>query len=116
MAVPARPVEGAPVDVTWGGVVHDAIVGLDIQYGQFTLTWSASSISDAPGVVFPRAFAGLPMVVCTVSNPTGAQQPRLVGGSGNVTATGFTFQGVETRETAVSASMRVQWIAIGPRA
>ena len=115
MAVPARPVAGNVMEAAWGQVAHDTAVAVDIQSGSAAISWAASPLSNNAVVVFPRAFASTPIVVAVLANPAGAQQPRLVGGIGSISATGFTFQGVETREAAVTATMAVHWVAIGPR-
>jgi len=96
--------------------VHDGVVAMDIQCGTFALSWAGSALSVSTGVTFPRAFAAAPIVATSVVNQVGTPQPRLVGSVGSLSAAGFSFQGVETRETAVTAGMFCHWIAIGPRA
>ena len=62
MAVPARPVSGAPIDSAWGGVVHDAIVAQDIQHGKASVVLTAASEVGFT-VTFARPFAAAPDVV-----------------------------------------------------
>jgi hypothetical protein len=110
MAVPARPASGAPIDSAWGGIVHDAAVALDVQYGTVVTTHSSQQTSAIAQVTFPRPFAGPPVVVlgCGNYNYSAALNP-------SPTATGF---GVATYRFsgAVSGTVPNQWVAIGPRA
>ena len=112
MVVPARPLEGAPVDVAWGGVVHDSIVGVDIQSGYANIAPGAGFLN----ITFPRPFAAAPIILAVpyyssgpwcVSNPT-------------ATATGATIYVREVSgsgtNTVPAVNVFVHWIAIGPRA
>lgn len=90
--------------------------GARIQHGTFTLTVGTSAVPQS--VAFPTAFAATPRVFCTVIDTaaatSGGRSDRWGSASGasggDGTTTGFWFQ--SSRETG-SASIRVNWIAIG---
>lgn len=112
MAVPTRPVEGAPVDTVWGGVVHDGIVALEIQTGSVTgMASGAAGAIVSKAVVFPHPFAGVPVVAVNGSVPVGPSCAWAV----SVTASGFTYQTcrVDGGNGGFSAG---EYIAYGPRA
>jgi hypothetical protein len=115
MAVPARPAAGAVVATDWGQVVHDTAVALDIQSGRVTIVFSASAVSSAPTVTFPRPFAAAPVVIATVGGPT-YPGVNINVGVASVTPTNCLVQAREVRESALSGNNEVEWIAIGPRA
>jgi hypothetical protein len=113
MAVPARPIEGAPVDVAWGGVAHDAIVANDLLSGQVLVTIAAGAFQGSATVTFPRAFGAQPQVVATFDGGSGAfitvtTTPRSASQVGIY---------IRHRSDAISpGSYWVHWMAYGPRA
>lgn len=113
MVVPARPTSGAPIETLWGDLVHDGYVAQDLQAGSVAVAFAASAISGLVTVTFPRAFAGVPVVVATGFEATNG--PNLNVGLRALTATSFQVQAREVRETAITATLAVQWVAIGPR-
>ncbi len=111
MAVPARPIDGQPIDPVWGGVVHDAIVARDVQSGSGVLSFTASSISGIVNITFPRAFGSLPNVVLT---PMGG--PHYTAAlTGWPSATGFSVQGRRGDGASQTLSIEFAWLAIGAR-
>jgi hypothetical protein len=112
MAVPAAPTAGEPIAEAWGDVVHDAVVAQDIQAGNGTVVWAASSISNNLTVIFPRPFAAPPIVVA--SGGHAHYSVSVVAGS--ITATQCVLQGRRTDGTSQSVSIVCPWVAYGPRA
>lgn len=115
MAVPNRPVSGAPIEAAWGDVVHDGVVALDIQSGIVNIVLNNTAISPVVVVTFPRPFASAPLVVATAINFSTSSVNHNVG----VTATSPTTCSIgarEIREAAATGTLPVAWIAIGPRA
>lgn len=112
MAVPARPVEGAPVDVTWGGVAHDAAVAQDFQYGQLVVPANAGSAN----VTFARPFASAPIVVIV---PQTASR-NYFGTTNAPTTTGFGIVAAQLASGSLpivpTTVLTFGWFAIGPRA
>lgn len=113
MAIPARPVEGAPVDTVWGGIAHDTAVAQDIQTGSVNVTVSASTQGTSV-VTFPRAFAGIPSVVAMISPSSSGAALGFFVQSAAVSATQVSLR--VSGATSSTFTVPVQWIAIGPRA
>lgn len=112
MAVPTRPASGAVVESAWGQVVHDTAVAQDIQVGQATTSHAANRISGTITITFPRPFASPPRVIYTTTNFNYA-----AAADGSVpTATSCKLVTYRLDGTAPTASVPVDWIAIGPRA
>jgi hypothetical protein len=103
------------VATDWGQVAHDAVVAQDIQVGQVSVSLSAAN-QGSTALVFPRPFAGVPVVLlvvvstagaalgliaqCNVTSTTGATIRLSTGSGGNTTVSG----------------VPVFWLAYGPRA
>lgn len=111
MAVPTRPAAGAPIDATWGQVIHDTVGAVDVQSGVASVTLSAAN-SGSVAVTFPRPFASPPVVVANQA----AGSTTLIGAAQNITATGFTALLYRKDEATTSLTAAVPWIAVGPRA
>ena len=111
MAVPARPTSGAPIDSTWGGIVHDTAAAQDIQSG--TASVVASSASQASlTVTFARPFASAPVVLVTQA----AGSAGWFAYAASITPTGLIANITTKAGTTASATIPVTWVAIGPRA
>jgi hypothetical protein len=112
MAVPTRPVAGAPIESAWGDVAHDTAVAQDLQVGSVVMAFAASSLSGVVAVVFPRPFSSPPIVVVT-----GAGGPHYTACiTGAITTTGFSIQGRRGDGTNQTLNVTVEWLAYGPRA
>ena len=111
MTVPARPVEGDPIGVAWGQVVHDAVVAQDIQAGVVSVV-ASSDATAAVEVTFPRPFAAAPVVLVSQN----ANSAGWIAYAGAVTATGFRANVTTKAGNAASGTLPVAWVAIGPRA
>lgn len=111
MAVPARPVSGQPIATPWGGVVHDAIVAVDLQAGKTSLAFSTAQASKV--VTFPRPFATPPIVVVSISNGVPTNSADYTARVDLVTATGFTLWFVAS--SAWGITLEASWFAMGPR-
>lgn len=114
MAVPTRPVSGQPIASAWGQVAHDAIVAQDLQAGVATVTAPGGTAAPTVTLVFPRAFGGVPTVVCVAYTGSGtltafSQGPsatQVVLGVANATGAG----------SVAAGPVSVAWFAFGPRA
>lgn len=117
MAVPNRPSSGAPIDSTWGGLVHDTVVAQDIQHGKVSMTLSGAAEVGLT-VTFPRPFGAAPDVVATIGEIGGSANRPVVAkiSAPNVTTTSFQLVIQNTTGVATSLTFPVWWIAIGPRA
>jgi hypothetical protein len=118
MAVPARPVEGAPVDTAWGQVAHDTAVAMDIQVGGGTLTFPNANQATAT-ITFPRPFAaGSTPTVIPLVGPHGLGGAVLMHAqTSSTSATSFGLRLVSSTGSASSqANVPYSWIAYGPRA
>lgn len=113
MAVPARPVSGAPTAADWGGIVHDEVVALEIQTGTFIATSPGSSTFADAGVVFPHPFAGIPDVFTTMGS---IDNIAISAGTTSVTANGFTCRIAKGNGNLSAFGWTVRYLAIGPRA
>lgn len=109
MAVPARPVSGAPIDSTWGGIAHDTAVAQDLQYGVVVITTAGSPAQGSTTITFPRPFSAAPVVMLSI-NGTGTDQPMVA--IDNVTTTGCRLN----LRAAAAFGYTGRWFAIGPRA
>ena len=115
MTVPNRPTSGAPIETSWGDVVHDTIAAQDLQAGQATATFTGSSPqSDVPTIVFARPFASAPVVVASVG-PVGATPYTAVVRTITALQVQLQIRQVDNVNVAAS-SIPIQWIAYGPRA
>lgn len=115
MAVPTRPVAGAPIESAWGDVVHDTVVALDIQSGVTNVSLAAQSEASV-AVVFARPFAAPPVLVLGMPEIGGTVQRPVTAKWNSKTATGFGCL-VQTGGGAITAGpFPVNWVAIGPRA
>lgn len=110
MAVPARPIAGAPIETAWGDVAHDSIVAQDVQAGTVNVTLTAQNANAAP-VVFARPFASAPIVVASANVGSGT----LFAIVDTVTASGFNARLVRKDEATTTVTAAVGWIAYGPR-
>jgi hypothetical protein len=113
MAVPARPVSGAPIDSAWGGVAHDTAVALDYQTGLVSLTHTAANLSAVVPVTFPRPFATGSVPIVILGSSFVHYMAAYMAGP---TATGFSAQSRRTDGTTPTATIAFPWLAIGPRA
>ena len=113
MAVPARPVAGAPIATEWGAVAHDTAVAMDVQVGTATVAVSGA-VSGTVTVTFPRPFASAPTVVAALVS-TSVAYLAFINGTPTATAVvlGMTHK---TAGTTFTDSRQVSWIAYGPRA
>jgi len=116
MAVPARPVEGAPVDTVWGGVVHDTAVAMDIQSGTLQQTLASGQAEIGQAVTFARPFASPPVVVLGTQSAGGVNGRIVFGRQSAITATGFTLWLQATGGAAGAVTQTTSWLAYGPRA
>jgi H-type lectin domain-containing protein len=103
------PQAGDEITASWGQSVAAAANG--IQSGTGSLTYSASPISAVTAVTFPKPFASTPVVV-VVMGPTSIG-PNVNVGITALSATGFSCQSREVRDTAQTATATFQWIAQG---
>jgi hypothetical protein len=114
MAVPARPTSGVPIESAWGQIAHDTAVAMDIQTG--TVTVSLTTATGSATVTFPRAFAGIPVVMAIVNHPgpsgSSAYFPLILNAS--TAQCVITLQ--EYQAAVRTTSIPVAWIAYGPRA
>jgi hypothetical protein len=109
MAVPARPVDGQPIDPAWGQVAHDTAVAQDIQAGTANVPANAGSVA----VVFARPFAAPPSVTVTMAansrGYTAGIAPPTTGGVTILASTTGSAPGSPT------VALNISWIAVGPR-
>jgi hypothetical protein len=108
MAIPARPVEGAPVDTVWGGIAHDTAVAQDIQSGSLIVNTTGGA-GGYTVLTFPRPFAGIPVVVSSVN---GAYTDTVSTTVDSITPTNCRVH----CKTTTNFGWTLRWIAIGPRA
>lgn len=111
MAVPARPIAGAPLESAWGQVAHDAVVAQDIQTGIGQVTFVASQTQQVV-VVFPRPFASPPTVM---ANITTANRLWNVGVAA-VTTTQMVVTVGHVDNVSSNSVVGFTWLAYGPRA
>ena len=115
MTVPNRPTSGAPIETTWGDVVHDSIAAQDLQAGTVSITLNGTGAATAT-VTFPRPFASPPVVVATAysNGVSGSPVPIL----GTPTATTVLVLVIPNAggNLPASGSCVVAWHAYGPRA
>lgn len=115
MAVPAAPTAGEPIAEAWGDVVHDGIVAMDFQYGYVDLVHSAEKGKTA-GVTFARPFASPPLVFVTRDDGVSPSMvPDVVQPIGTTSCTIKVYTSISPAVN-VSGTIRLYWLAIGPRA
>lgn len=110
MAVPARPVAGAPIETGWGQVAHDEVVKNEIKVGRTSVPQSGAKTATV-AVVFNPVFASNPYVIATAEG-TGGSYFALVSG---ISPSGFTIVVTHKMDTNVVNDVLVQWMAYGAR-
>lgn len=111
MAVPARPTSGTPIESLWGQVAHDTAVAQDIQSGVVNVSINAAQ-SGNYALTFPRPFGGVPLVfVAQAANSNG-----YIVAVGTAWSTGVTITAGLRATGTGTATIAVNWLAIGPRA
>jgi|1185.fasta_scaffold819523_1 hypothetical protein len=109
MAVPTAPAAGEPIAEAWGDVVHDMVVGRDIQSGSANIP-NMTQADGIVNVVFPRPFAAAPNVI------TGGAWAGMNVCAQQITATGFQMAGRRMDASNTPITYPGYWIAIGTRA
>jgi hypothetical protein len=113
MTVPARPIAGATIGTDWGQTVHDTIVAVDLQSGLVNVTLSNAANASVP-VAFPHAFAGAPIVVCSLGSAPGGSN-KLIPRSTSQGPSGCTIFVYTGDGTPATATVAVHWVAVGAR-
>jgi len=101
----ARPASGAPIATAWGAEIHDALEG--IQAGAASVSLSAAASGNVT-VTFPRPYAVPPVVVA--SAVTGA---TYIGAPQNISTTSVQLAVFTRSGSTATATVQLQWIAIG---
>ena len=113
MAVPTRPVSGSVVEFAWGQVAHDTAVAMDIQAGYVDVAVTAAA-SRTLLVTFPRPFASTPTVVVSGDSATAGLVAK-TSQTTPPTPTAFTAVAQHVAGTSGTWTLRLAWIAYGPR-
>lgn len=115
MAVPTRPISGAPTETAWGQVAHDTAVAMDIQAGVFNVVLTNTN-QGSTRMTFPRPFASAPVVVATCGPHSSGAGTAYFAQIASADATGADLRLVHDNSTVGTVTLPVSWVAYGPRA
>ena len=102
-----RPASGEPIASAWGTTVHDMLEG--IQVGSVNVVFPSGSTGTDQVVTFPRAYTAPPRVF--VQTLIGSARYFAIVSA--VTATTCTVTATDKTNATSTATVPVQWLAIG---